>query len=254
MNSMADSSITADHPLLDKFQKTLREYLLRITAQLETETDEIDKKIAELNEERIEIGSNLYDFQQEIDRQKDEIDLYNNRISDLFERRTKCETENREAKDELKLMQDSLKNAKRLQCERLSALDKLQMVEQNIVKWQQEMEHELKVSKLMRNKDKKEKERICKEKRQMDLLLLNLEMEIRRQEAESHEILSQIKDAEQEISMINAKLANTNADLDDLQCDNRRIISTWNDVIHAISKRDQTLALTNDNLMLVERN
>lgn len=249
MESPIDLSIPADHPLLEKFQKTLKEYLLRTTAQLKEETDEIDGKIAELNEERIEIGSNLYDLQQEIDRQKDEIDEYNNRISDLFERRTKCEADNREANEELKILQESSQNAKRLQSERLSALDKLQMVERNIDKWQQEMEHEFKVSKLMLSKDKKEKERVCKEKRQMDLLLLNLEMEVRRRETESQAILDEIKDKEQQIAFLNGKLAGTNADLDILNNDNRRLITSWNEVILAISKRDKTLAKTNEDLM-----
>lgn len=242
-------SIAVDHPLLDRFQATLKEYLLRMTAQLETETNEIDGKITELNEERIEIGSNLYDLQQEIDCQKDKNDMYNNQISNLFEHRTKCEANNRESTEELKILQESLRNAKRMESESVNRLDKLQMVERNIDKWQQEMEHELKVSKLVLSKDKAEKERVCKDKRQMDLLLLNLEVEVRRSETESNGILEQIKDNEQQISHLNAKLTRANDDLDDLQADNRQLITSWNEVIHSIAKRDKLLAKTNEDLM-----
>lgn len=242
-------SIAADHPLLDKFQATLKEYLLRITAQLKSETYEIDGKIAELNDERIQIGSNLYDLQQEIDRQKDESDMYNNQISNLFEHRTKCEAKNRESNEELKILQESLRNAKDMKSKRLSALDKLQMVERNIDKWRQEMKHELKVSKLVLSKDKAEKERICKEKRQMDLLLLNLEVEVRRSKTESNEISEQIRDSEQQISHLNAKLARDNEDLNDLQADNRELITSWNEVLQSIAKRDKLLAKMNEDLM-----
>lgn len=242
-------SIAADHPLLDKFQATLKEYLLRITAQLKSETYEIDGKIAELNDERIQIGSNLYDLQQEIDRQKDESDMYNNQISNLFEHRTKCEAKNRESNEELKILQESLRNAKDLKSKRLSTLDKLQMVERNIDKWRQEMKHELKVSKLVLSKDKAEKERICKEKRQMDLLLLNLEVEVRRSKTESNEISEQIRDSEQQISHLNAKLARDNEDLNDLQADNRELITSWNEVLQSIAKRDKLLAKMNEDLM-----
>lgn len=251
MEPMADSSITADHPLLEKFQATLRDYLLRSIAQLKSETEEIDGQIDELNEERLEIGSNLYDLQQKIERQKEEIDNYNNQISDLFESRTKCETENREAEKELKILQENLSNAKRFQSEQLLDLDKLQKVERNIDKWQQEMEHELKVSKLMLGKDKKKKQQICEEKRQMDLLLLNLEMEVRRRELDSNDIMEQIKENEEQISLLNVKLSGTNADLDDLQSDNRRLIASWNEVIHTISNRDKMLAKIDENLKLV---
>lgn len=243
------NAIIADNPLLDKFQKTLRDHLYRINEQLEKETSEIDSKIHILNGEREEIGSNLYDLQEEIERQKNDIDSLNNSISDIFEKRIKYEEETRQSKHELNKIEENHKNAKQMHKERLAALNKLQLIERKIDKWQQEMQHDLKVSKLILNKDKQEKDRICKEKRQVDFLLLNLEMEVLRREVESNEILEQIKANEQQMNDLNCKLADANIDLDALQCENRRLISSWNEVIQAISNRDKLLARTNDDLM-----
>lgn len=248
-NIISQNAIIGDHPILNKFQKTLQEHLCRINEQLEKETAEIDSQIHIINENREEIGSNLYDLQHEIDRQKDQIDSYNNSISDIFEKRIKCEEETRQAKQELKTLQKNHENAKSIYKSRMTALNKLQMIEQKIDKWQQDMQNELKVSKLVLSKDKQEKDRICKEKRQVDFFLLNLEMEVKHREIESNEILMQIKDNEKQIELLNCQITDSNTDLDALQSENRRLISSWNDVIQAILNRDKLLARTNESLM-----
>lgn len=67
---LPSNAIAGDHPLLNKFQKTLGEHLRRVIEQTQKEADEIDGRIHLLNAEREEIGSNLYDLQHEIDRQR----------------------------------------------------------------------------------------------------------------------------------------------------------------------------------------
>lgn len=242
------NAIVADHPLLEKFQITLKEHLTRIHEQLIKENAQIDNQIQILNDEREEIGSNLYDLQQKIDRQNDELDSFNKRISDTFEKRVKCEEDTRQSNLELKLLHTFHRDAKRIYADRAAELKKLQTLEQTIDKWQKEMEHNLKVSKLMLSKDQQEKNRRSKEKREMDFLLLNIEMEVMTCEMRSEQIVKELEENEKHIEILNAKLIGSNADLDALQTDNRRLISSWNEVIHAISNRDKLLAKANDEL------
>lgn len=237
-------AIVADHPLLEKFQATLKQHLIRINDQLATENAEIDNQIELLNEEREEVGSNSFDLQQKIAYQKREIDVYSQRIAQTFEKRVKCEEDTRQSKMELKLLHNFHHDAQRTYNERMAELKKLQTLEQTVDKWQQEMVHNLKVSKLMLNKDKQDNERISKEKREMDLLLLNLEMELMKAQTKSGEVVKELEESERQVEQLNAKLIDSNADLDALQADNRRLISSWNEVIHAISQRDKLLAKT----------
>ena len=247
--SLPVNAIVADHPLLEKFQLTLKAHLSRINEQLRKENAEIDTQIQVLNDEREEIGSNLYDLQQKIDRQNEELDAFNKRISDTFEKRIRCEEENRQSKMELKLLHNFHRDAKRTHADRMAELKKMQTLEQTIDKWQKEMEHNLKVSKLVLNKDKQEKDRISKEKREMDFLLLNIEMEVMKCETKSEQLAKELTETEQQVELLHAKLIASNSDLDSLQTDNRRLISSWNEVIHAIANRDKLLAKTNDELM-----
>lgn len=242
------NTILADHPLLEKFQVTLKEHLCRINDQLNEENTEIDNQIKILNDEREEIGSNLYDKQQKIDRQKDELDSYNNRITEISEKRIKCEEDERQSKLELKSLLNVHRDAERGYADRMAELRKFQTLEQIIEKWQEEMEHDLKVSKLVLGKDKQEKDRISKEKREMDFLLLNIEMEAMKCEMSAQQISKEIEENERHVNILNGQIISANADLDALQTDNRRLISSWNEVIHAISNRDKLLAKTNDEL------
>lgn len=250
MNSaqLPTDAIAGDHPLLEKFQKTLREHLCRAIEQTTKETSEINRKIEALTEEREEIGSSLYDLQHEIDRQKDEIDTYNNDISEMFEKRVECENEIRIAKQQLDDSQKDNQDIKQMHRKQLVALDRTRVIEQRIEKWQQEMEHEFKVSKLVLQKDRQERARVCKEKRQLDFMLLNMELEVKRCEMESSELLEQIKDNEQRLDLAKRKLVDANTDVDALQCENRCLISSWNDVILAIGNRDKLLARTTESL------
>lgn len=245
------NAIIADHPLLDKFQQTLKEHLTRINDQLLKENSEIDNKIQVLNDERENIGSNLYDLLQKIDDQKGDLDLYNKQIADTFEKRVKCEEDTRQSKMELKLLNNFHVDAKRVYAERVAELKKLQTLEQTIDKWQKEMEHNLKVSKTVLNKDKQEKDRISKEKREIDILLLNIEMEVMKCESKSEQMLKELQENERQVQLLNAQIIESNADLDAVQTDNRRLISSWNEVIHGISNRDKLLAKTNEELTWV---
>lgn len=246
---MPKNTISAEHPLLSKFQVTLKQHLLRKNEQLIKETTKIDCEIQCLNDEREDIGANLFDLQQKIDHQKREIVSCNRQNSQTFEKRVQCEEDIRQAKLELKLLHDFHRDAKRTHDDRMTELKKLQTLEQTIDKWQQEMEHNLKVSKLMLNKDEQEKDRISKEKRKMDLLLLNLEMELIKTEDKSMKIVQKIHDYKQQTEQLNTKLASSNEDFNALLTDNRRLISSWNEVIQVIAGRDKLLAKTTDELL-----
>lgn len=241
--------IAADHPLLDKFQKKLAEHLNRINEQLIKENGEIENQIEALNDEREDIGSKLFDIQQQLEHQKKEIDSYNEQIGEIFEKRVKLEEDTRQAKMELKMLNDVHLDAKRMYNERGVELKKMQSLAQTIDKWQKEMEHNLKVSKMMLSKDLQEKSRISKEKREMDLFLLNIGMEVMKSETKSQGILAELQENERQISQLNLKLIESNADLDALQTYNRRLISSWNDVIHDISKRDKQFDKVSEELM-----
>lgn len=235
------SPILADHPLLAGFQQTLHHHLSKINAQLEQEIAEIDFNNKTLSAEREEIGTNLYDLQQEIERQRNTIDAYNEQIKNTFEERIKCEEAQRGLEKEYAALNNQYKELMVNNKERMIELDRIQAIEISIDKWRTEFHDELEASKRVISKDKQDKLNMSKEKKKMDFLLLNLEADLRRHESEIEEINEQKKIREDNLENLRNRLADANADLDGLQSEQKRLVGSWNDIVYAIEKRNKML-------------
>lgn len=83
------------------------------------------------------------------------------------------------------------------------------------------------VSKRVVSKDKQEQEKLRQwdEKRKMDLVLLNLEMEVQRREAETARLNEQI------VEQQNTSLTEASTDLTAIECEHKQLLSSCNDVI-----------------------
>lgn len=241
-------TLPANHPLLAKFQAALRAHLLKVTAELKAEIADIDHTTADLNGQREEIGANLYDLQHEIDRQKETLDSYNSRLNDEFEKRVQCEEENRKMQNEFKSLKQKYTEAQREHNDRAAEMRKLQALEMNVKKWHQEMSDEIEVSKRMVSRDKQEKLRQSEEKRKMDFMLLSLDMEVQRREAEAHRITQQIEERQKMISELNASITNATTDLEALESEHKRLVNSCNDVLRAVERRDKALLKTKEKL------
>lgn len=253
VDSMEDTNqsmktLPADHPLMARFQSALHAHLNKVTAELEAEIVDIDHSMNELQGEREEIGSNLYDLQHQIDLQKETLDSYNSRINETFEKRIQCEEVNRMIQNEFKSLKRKYTETQREHNERELEMRKLQALEMSVKKWHQEMRDEIGVSKRIVSKDKQEKMRQSEEKRKMDLMLLNLEMEVQCREAESKRINEQIDERRQAIEEMNKSLTESSTDLSALEGEYKRLVSSCNDVIYAIENRDKVLVKATEKL------
>lgn len=175
----ARTILPPDHPLLQKFQKALKEHLLKINNRLSDEINEIDHNISRLKKEQENVGESLYDHQQEIEQQKEMLDEYNERLNEMSEKRLKNEINASKLKRDYLDMTSKFQEANRQYEEKLLELTQTRLLENNITKWTQEIEDEVKAAKRVVSKDRQNQVAISQEKRQMDLILFNLEGEVR---------------------------------------------------------------------------
>lgn len=238
----AFASMPADHPLMLKFQATLQAHLLRLSEQLQQEIADIDHATERLNGEREEVGASLYDFQREVERQKDAIDAYNESIKERFEARLRDEQRSRELKVEMRALQSQFDDCQSALRDKLTEARKIRSLEQSVERWHEEMQSEIEVSKRVLSKDKQDKRQKTVEKRQMDLLLLNLEADVLKSQAENHRLADQIQVQRDILANLNASITDANADLDIIQGEQKRLIGSWNDVVLAIKNRDKVAA------------
>lgn len=167
-----------DHPLLAKFQRALKEHLLKINSRLSDEINEIDHNIDQLKKEQENVGEKLYDHQQELEQQKEMLDEYNERLNEVSEKRLKNEINASKLKRDYVEITNKYKEASRNYDDKLLELNQTRLLGNNISKWTEEIEDEVKAAKRVVSKDKQNQMAISQEKRQMDLILLNLEGEV----------------------------------------------------------------------------
>lgn len=247
-NPTAAVVLPPDHPLMQKFQAALKEHLVKINAQLVEEIADIDNKISKLYGERDQIGTWIYQHQQEIDHQKEILNDYNRRLVDVNKKREQDEKEAALLKNDYDLKNRDFKDSKRKYNERLMELAHVKNLEHNFLKWNKEIEDEMEAAKRVVSKDHQDQKAITEKKRQMDFFLFNLDSEVRAREQELASIIDQCKDQTDHLKDLNQKLANSNTDLEVLQQDQKRLFTAWNEVILSIEKKDIFLAKQRDDL------
>lgn len=248
--SIVDQSgvLEKDHPLLERFQQALKAHLLRVKDQLEEEIAELDHRLEQNEKESEEVGARLYDLQEEIDSQKELLDIYGKEIMEVSARRKVAEEKAAGYKKEYDEQNQKLKEFKRIHNEHLVELDNLTILEAEFSKWDQEIKDEIAVAKRVASKDVKDQMAAAEEKRKKDLLVFNLDAEVRKKERELEGIEEQIKEQEGATDVINRSLADANSDLEVLQHEHKRLFQAWGEVIVAIQQRDRVLARTKEDL------
>ncbi|XP_055386329.1 coiled-coil domain-containing protein 40 [Condylostylus longicornis] len=228
-----------DHPLLERFQKALREHLLRVESQLNNEIFDIEQQIKLKKKAHEDVGCKLYDMQQEVKKQNEILEESSKQLKEIHEKRIKGEENliplRAEYDDRLKYH----KELKKAYNERMLELSRLQALEVNIKKWSDEIEDEIRAAKRTVNKDSQDQRLKAEEKRSMDLILFNLDAEIKKKEQELEEINEQTTEQLRINEVLQSSFSDACADLDALQHEHKRLTNAWNEVIISIQHRDK---------------
>ncbi|KFB47723.1 hypothetical protein ZHAS_00015789 [Anopheles sinensis] len=240
--------LETDHPLLERFQAALKAHLVKVKDQLEEEVAELNHRLEQNEKESEEVGAELYDLQEEIDNQKELLEIYGKEILELSIRRQEEEKQAAKYRKEYEEQMVTMKEFNRIHKEHLMELENLTVLESEFAKWAQEIKDEIAVAKRVASKDAKDRLVAADEKRKMDLLVLNLDNEVKRKEHELEAIEDQIKEQDEKRETICRSLADANSDLEALQHEHKRVSQAWGEVIVAIQQRDRVLVKTKDEL------
>ncbi|XP_050082401.1 coiled-coil domain-containing protein 40 [Anopheles aquasalis] len=240
--------LETDHPLLERFQSALKAHLLKVKHELEEEVAELNHRLEQNEKESEEVGAELYDLQEEIDNQKELLEIYGKEILELSTQRQEEEKQAAKYRKEYEEQMATLKDFKKIHREHQMELENLTVLESEFAKWAQEIKDEIAVAKRVASKDAKDRLIAAEEKRQVDLLVLNLDSEVKRKEQELEAIDEQIKEQDEQRETISRSLADANSDLEALQHEHKRLFQAWGEVIVAIQQRDRVLAKTKEDL------
>lgn len=245
----APAVLPADHPLLAKFQRALKAHLLKVNSELQNEIDELDDGIVRLTKRQEQVGAELYDSLERIERQKDSLDDYNEQLQELHSKRTEHETNAAQLQHKYDDENRAYMDLKRAHNERLLELQHLQVLENNISKWAQEIADEVQVAKRVVSKDGQDQMVVAQQKREVDMLLFNLDSEVKRNEHQLAAVVEQLAEQQLVLDGLNQSIQDANTDVQALQNEHRRLIASWNDAILCIKQRDKILAQQREELL-----
>ncbi|XP_037814483.1 coiled-coil domain-containing protein 40 [Lucilia sericata] len=230
-----------DHPLLAKFQQSLKEFLICTRDQLINEIEEIKYSVKQKEQQREEQGAILYDRQQEIQRQNEQLEEFAQQIQENLQQRHHEEEAVSQLKAEYEEKAQLTKEQKTLYNKRMAELEHMQELENNIRKWTDDVENEVKNAKRVVSRDAQLQQQLSEEKKRSDLLFYHLDVEVKKSETELEMVQNEIKDMEEVLEVLNMSVSNANADLEALENEHKRLTQSWSEVIVAISLRDRIL-------------
>lgn len=243
VEQMPDTGVLPpDHPMLARFQEALKEHLLKVTHQLESEITEIDYKIQKKDDEIAENGAKLYDLQQKIEVQNEQVDGYSKKILIISDKRKIHEANVARLKAEYNSRDSSAKELKRMNNEASKVIASMRVLESEISKWNEEIQNEIALAKRVASKDSKDQRIVSEEKKKMDLILFKLDSEVRKNERELANIEDQIHEHSESVAALTKNLSDANIDLEGLQHEHKKLMQAWGEIIVAVQHRDKVLS------------
>ncbi|XP_075151557.1 lethal (2) 41Ab [Haematobia irritans] len=230
-----------NHPLLQKFQQSLKEYLLRTRDKLINEIEEINYCTKQKEQEREEQGAILYDMQEKIQHQNEKLEEFAEQIQNYYEKRHSEEQAAQKLKEEYEEKSRLSKKQKTQYNKRMAELENMQELEKSIRRWADDVEDEVKNAKRVVSRDAQLQQQLSEEKKKSDLLFYHLDLEVKRSEKELEMVQNEVKDMEEVMNVLNMSVSNANADLEALESEHKRLTQAWSEVIVAISLRDRIL-------------
>ncbi|KAH8240509.1 hypothetical protein KR032_004482 [Drosophila birchii] len=237
-----------NHPLLRKFQSSLKDHLLRTKHELENEIAEIKYRVKLKEQRREEEGLALYDMQQKMGIQEEQI----KEISVVIEKHLLNRQDEEFCVNSLKKEYEEkvklTKTKKTLYREQMVELEDLQSLSSNIKKWAYDVEDEVKNAKRIVSRDAQLQKQLSREKRKSDILFYRLDMEVKKRETELNSIYEEETTMEDVVNILNMSISDANTDLEILQSEHKRLAQAWSEVIIAIQLRDNILFQVQDTM------
>ncbi|XP_075973256.1 lethal (2) 41Ab [Anticarsia gemmatalis] len=246
--------LESTHPLMQKFQETLKQFLIKENNIAEEEILNLREELR-LSKQGYERDLEaLYTRDHDTNAQRVLILEYEATLAQRAAEREAAEKRAREANEKFKKLNERLEEDVMREREATEELEALTTLCNQLEKWREETESDLTVSQRMSDKMRAEKLALGEEKRQLDMLLFGLSNEVWKLESKLEMFQKQMEIKNVEMEKINDKVTAYAAELEDLELDKRRLVSLWNSVIVNIKQRDNVYDSVRDDYKTLQEN
>ncbi|KPJ02646.1 Coiled-coil domain-containing protein 40 [Papilio xuthus] len=246
--------LEATHPLMQKFQETLKRFLEK---ENQIAADEIQRLKDELKQSKDAYDKDLetiYRDDHDTNAQRALIEEYEQTLAAKRAGRLASEERVRVSTEKYKQARQKLDSNAVQEREATEELEALTTLCRQLEAWRDETESDLTVNQRMSEKMKTEKKALADEKRQLDMIIYNLSNEVWKLESKLELFQKQMEIKNAEMEQVNDKVTAYAAELEDLELDKRRLVSLWNSVLVNIQQRDRVYDSVRDDYKSLQEN
>ncbi|CAG9093500.1 unnamed protein product [Plutella xylostella] len=242
------------HPLMQRFQDTLRRFLQRENDIAEEQILKLRDELKNSKEAYNKDLEEMYRHDHDTNAQRVLIEEYEGNLAKLAADRAAAESKVKDNTEAYKKSKEKLEQDIMSEREATQELDALTNLCRQLEQWRQETEAALAVSHNMSDKMKKEKRALADEKRQLDIIIFGLNSEIWKLESKLDMFTKQFEIKNNEMNNVNDKVAMYAAELEDLELEQRRLVSLWSCVLVNIRQRDKAFDSVKDDYRNLQEN
>ncbi|KAH9640112.1 hypothetical protein HF086_016043 [Spodoptera exigua] len=246
--------LEATHPLMQKFQETLKQFLIKENALAEEEILNLREELKLHKQEYDKDLEAIYRSDHDTNAQRILIEEYEATLAQRTLEREAAEKRAREAQETHKKVKAKLDEDLIRERETAEEMEALNALCRQLEAWREETDSDLTVSQRMSDKMKAEKQALAAEKRQLDMFLFGLNNEVWKLESKLEMFKKQLEIKNSEMEKVNDRVTAYAAELEDLELDKRRLVSLWNSVIVNITQRDKVYDSVRDDYKTLQDN
>ncbi|KAJ8917137.1 hypothetical protein NQ315_012629 [Exocentrus adspersus] len=248
------TSLTPDHPLLERFQNALKEHLLAQISRLESDIFESEMEAKKKNAEREQLGVQTYEAQQLVCSQHKLLENLAVDLQNVAAAKEQLETQLEEEKRKQKELKEKIYQTDKTNRELQNEVESVNYLIHQMTQWEEKIESNISVNQRIAEKTRKDNQLLAEEKRAQDMLIYNLMKEIWKLESEIESMQIQAKIQTEEIEEQEQAIAVGNTDVEALQAEHRCLMHSWNSVVVAISNRSKVIDCLNDEVNKLQEN
>ncbi|XP_063380466.1 coiled-coil domain-containing protein 40 [Cydia fagiglandana] len=238
--------LESTHPLMQKFQASLKQFLEKENAIAAEEILELKDKLRLSKLAYDQDLENIYRSDHDTNAQRTLIEEYEATITKNRELRIAAEKRAQESTENYKRAKEKLEQNMIAEREAIEEMEALTSLCRQLEAWREETESELTVKQRMSDKMRAEKKTMADEKRQLDMVIYGLSNEVWKLESKLEMFKKQFEIKNNEMEIINDRVTAYSTELEDLELEKRRLVALWNSVLVNISQRDKVFDSVRD--------
>ncbi|XP_046960067.1 coiled-coil domain-containing protein 40 [Vanessa cardui] len=246
--------LESTHPLMKRFQDTLKRFLEKENAIAEGEITRLRDELKQSKQSYERDLEEIYRSDHDTNAQRILIEEYESTLAERTLERQAAEERARESNEKYKRAKEKLEENIHAEREATEELEALTTLCRQLETWREETESELAVSQRVSDKMRVERKTLADEKRQLDMIIYSLSNEVWKLESKLEMFQKQLEIKNVEMEKVNDKVTAYAAELEDLELEKRRLVSLWNSVLINIQQRDKVYDSVRDDYRALQEN